>query len=244
MSENEHPVAHRTWDKVDRREVLVGRRSVRWAALERPDWAWPTDKVLRHIPLSVHCIMMMMTVMIAMMIMVILKRIPQHTFEKRSSLGRLAPVLNPREIWRIWERNTEPVREKYISTNLWQIESQVVRNTIQRTNDLMLVWTEIPRQLQITVQMQAQIHKYKYTIAITQIQIQTQIQIRSDDGVRTIVSEIKFWWILAFTECESDTPFRSYDSLDIPFWGPIVRLEASQQMKNWKKLNFWQNSNL
>ena len=108
----------------------------------------------------------------------------------------------------------------------------------------MLVWTEIPRQLQITVQMQAQIYKYKYTNTITQIQIQTQIQIRSDDGVPTIVSEIKFWWILAFTEWESDPPFRSYDSLDIPFWGPIVRLEASQQMKNFKKLNFWQNSNL
>ena len=145
------------------------------------------------------------------------------------------------EIWRIWERNTESVREKYISTNQWQIQSQVVRNAIRRTNAGMLVWTEIPRQLQIAVQMQAQICKDKYTNAITQIQIQTQIQIRSDDGDPPIVSEIKFWWILAFTECESDPPFRSYDSLNIPFWGPIVRLEASLQMKNWKNLNFWSN---
>ena len=41
--------------------------------------------------------MMMMIVMIAMMIMVILKRIHQNTFEKGGSLGRLAPVLNPPE---------------------------------------------------------------------------------------------------------------------------------------------------
>ena len=148
------------------------------------------------------------------------------------------------EIWSIWERNTESVREKYISTNRWQIQSQVSRNAIQRTDAVLLVWTEIPRQLQRTVQMQAQIYKCKYTNTITQIQIQTQIQIRSDDGGRPIVSEIKFWWILAFTECESGPPFRSYDSLDIPFWGPVERLEASQQMKNWKKQKFWQNSNL
>ena len=59
------------------------------------------------------------------------------------------------EIWRIWERNTESVREKYISTIRWQIQSKVVRNAIQRTNAVMLVWTEIPRRLQIEVQMQA-----------------------------------------------------------------------------------------
>ena len=148
------------------------------------------------------------------------------------------------EIWSVWERNTESVRDKYISTNLWQIQSLVVRNAIWRTNAVMLVWTEIPRLLQSTVQMQAEIYKYKYTNTITQIQIQTQIQIRSDDGGRTIVSEIKFWWILAFTECESDPPFRSYASLTILFWDPVVWMEASQQMKSWKNLNFWQNSNL
>ena len=54
-----------------------------------------------------------------------------------------------------------------------------------------------------------QIQSRKYANTITQIQIQTQIQIRSDDGDPPIVLEIKFWWILAFTECQSDTPFRS-----------------------------------
>ena len=63
------------------------------------------------------------------------------------------------EISRIWERNTESVREKYISTGRWQIQSQVVRNTIQRTNAMMLVWTEIHRQPKIAVQMQAQIYE-------------------------------------------------------------------------------------
>ena len=143
------------------------------------------------------------------------------------------------EIWSVWERNTESVRDKYISTNLWQIQSLVVRNAIWRTNAVMLVWTEIPRLLQSTVQMRAEIYKYKYTNTITQIQIQTQIQIRSDDGGRTILSEIKFWWILAFTESESDPPFRSYASLTILSRGPVVWLVASQQMKNWKNLNFW-----
>ena len=63
------------------------------------------------------------------------------------------------EIWTIWERNTESVREKYISRRRWQIQSQVVRNTIRRANAVMLLWTEIQRQLQIAVQMQAQIYK-------------------------------------------------------------------------------------
>ena len=63
---------------------------------------------------------------------------------------------------------------------------------MQRNSAVMLVWTEIPRQLHITVQMQAQMYKCKYTNTITQIQIQTQIQIRKDGGGRTIVSEIKF----------------------------------------------------
>ena len=143
------------------------------------------------------------------------------------------------EIWSIWERNTESVCEKYISTNRWQIQSQVSRNAIQRTKAVMLVWTEIPKQLQRTVKMQAQICRHKYKNTITQIQIQTQIQIRSDNGDPTIVSEIKFWWILAFTESVSDFPFRSYASLTILFWDPVVWLEASQQMKSWKNLNFW-----
>ena len=72
------------------------------------------------------------------------------------------------EIWSIWERNTESVCEKYISTNRWQIQSQVSRNAIQRTNAVMLVWTEIPMQLQRTVQMQAQICRHKYKNTITQ----------------------------------------------------------------------------
>ena len=150
------------------------------------------------------------------------------------------------EIWSIWERNTKSGREKYISTNRWQIQSQVVRNTIQRTSAVILVWTEIHGQLQIAVQMQfANIQIARQQIQIqAQIQIQTQIQIRSDHGDRTIVREIKFWWILAFTECNSVPPFQSYDSLNILYWGPSVWLEASQQMKNWKNLNFWQNSNL
>ena len=62
------------------------------------------------------------------------------------------------EIWTIWERNTESVGEKYISTSRWQIHSLVVRNTIQRANAMTLVWTEIHRQLQNAVQMQAQIY--------------------------------------------------------------------------------------
>ena len=63
------------------------------------------------------------------------------------------------EISRIWERNTESVREKYISTGRWQIQSQVVRNTIRRTNARVLVWTEIHMQPQIAVLMQAQIYE-------------------------------------------------------------------------------------
>ena len=74
------------------------------------------------------------------------------------------------EIWRFRERNTGSVGEKYISTKRWQIQSQFVRNPIQRNNAVMLVWTEIPRQLHITVQMQAQMCKYKYANTITQIQ--------------------------------------------------------------------------
>ena len=84
------------------------------------------------------------------------------------------------EIWRIWERNTESVREKYIWTNQWQIQSQVVRNAIQRTNAVMFVWTEIPRRLQLqckcqhksrnaNTQIQSRKYKYrhKYKYAVT-----------------------------------------------------------------------------
>ena len=69
------------------------------------------------------------------------------------------PDLCQFEISRIGQRNTESAREKYISTSRWQIQSQVVRKTIQRTKAMMLVWPEMHRQLQISVQMQAQIYE-------------------------------------------------------------------------------------
>ena len=75
---------------------------------------------------------------------------------------RIGPPVPERchfEIWSIWERNTKSGREKYISTNRWQIQSQVVRNTIRRTHAMVLVWTEIHRQPQIAVLMQAQIYE-------------------------------------------------------------------------------------
>ena len=137
-----------------------------------------------------------------------------------------------------------------------EIQSQFVRNTYQRAGDKYKVrlweiqfngpmpWCWFGQKYTGNQKLQCKC-KHRYTNSKTQIQIQrqiqiqTQIQIRSDHGDRTIVPEIKFWWILPFTECKSAPPFRSYDSLNILYWGPSVWLEASQQMKNWKNLNFW-----